>query len=69
MISRWLFISVRILWLAGLARLLWVLAGYYVHEGAERHHLETAWIIFSALSMAAARAMLEHVLTLAAPSR
>ena len=68
MISRWLSIAVRILWLAGLARLLWVLAGFYVHEGAERHHLETAWIIFSAVSIAAAAVLPGAPATTSRPS-
>ncbi len=46
--------AARLLFLAGLARLVWVLVGYYGLGRAERHHLETAWMIFIAVAIVAA---------------
>jgi hypothetical protein len=47
-------IAARWLFLAALARLVWVLLGYYVFGRAERHHLETAWIIVVVVAIVAA---------------
>ena len=51
MSSRLLPIAVRLLCLAGLARLVWVIVGYYVLDRSARHHLETAWMIFAGVAI------------------
>jgi hypothetical protein len=43
--------------LAGLARLVWVILGYYVLDQSARHHLESAWMIFVAVAIVAAALM------------
>ena len=54
MSSAWLPLVVRVLCVAALGRLVWVLVGYYVLERSERHHLETAWMIFVVFAIVAA---------------
>jgi hypothetical protein len=43
--------AVRVLCLAGLARLVWVLVAYYELGWAQRHHLEAAWLLFTGLAV------------------
>ncbi|HUE86762.1 MAG TPA: hypothetical protein VMO26_11870 [Vicinamibacterales bacterium] len=49
-----LSIAAGLLCFVGLARLVWVLVGYYALEHAQRHHLETAWMIFIVAAVVAA---------------
>jgi hypothetical protein len=46
--------AVRLLCVAALARLVWVILGYYVLDRSARHHLEAAWMIFAAAAIVAA---------------
>ena len=62
-------LAVAVFCSAGLARLLWVLVGYYMVGQAERHHLETAWMIFIAVAIAAAACLPAARWTVALPSR
>jgi hypothetical protein len=43
-----------LLCVAALARLVWVILGYYILDRSARHHLESAWMIFAGLAVVAA---------------
>lgn len=62
-------LAVAVFCSAALARLLWVLVGYYMVGRAERHHLETAWLIFISVAIAAAACLPAARWTAALPSR
>jgi len=42
---------VLLILVAALGRLVWVLFSYYLELGARRHHLESAWILFSGVAL------------------
>jgi hypothetical protein len=65
----WRGLVVRVLCLAALGRLVWVVIGYYVLERSERHHLETAWLIFISVAIVAAACLPAARRTVALPSR